>query len=94
MLQKHINLAENILNAKKDKMDHYYLNGHCTQWHDRFLYLERGNQIVQPGRYYQIPKRNIKVEVVYNRPYKGEGTGGSCSYGEVWRTGANEATTF
>jgi hypothetical protein len=39
---------------------------------------------------------SLKMEVVYNRPYK-KGRdifGGLVPYGEVWRTGANEATTF
>jgi len=39
---------------------------------------------------------NLKVNVFYNRPYKKgrEIFGGLVPYGEVWRTGANEATTF
>ncbi|CAM4269970.1 DUF2911 domain-containing protein [Gillisia hiemivivida] len=39
---------------------------------------------------------SLKMEVVYNRPYKKgrEVFGGLVPYGEVWRTGANEATTF
>lgn len=39
---------------------------------------------------------NLKMEVFYNRPYKKERVifGGLVPYGEVWRTGANEATTF
>tara|TARA_R100000935_G_C2821558_1_gene160057 strand:- start:394 stop:948 length:555 start_codon:yes stop_codon:yes gene_type:complete len=39
---------------------------------------------------------SLQIEVVYNRPYK-KGRkvfGGLVPYGEVWRTGANEATTF
>ena len=38
----------------------------------------------------------LKVKVFYNRPYK-KGRdifGDLVPYGEVWRTGANEATTF
>lgn len=36
------------------------------------------------------------IEVYYNRPYKKERKifGGLVPYGRVWRTGANEATTF
>lgn len=36
------------------------------------------------------------IEVFYNRPYKKERVifGSLVAYGEVWRTGANEATTF
>ena len=39
---------------------------------------------------------STKIEVVYCRPYKKgrEIFGGLVPYGEVWRTGANEATTF
>lgn len=38
----------------------------------------------------------LELEVFYNRPYKKERKifGGLVPYGEVWRTGANEATTF
>lgn len=39
---------------------------------------------------------SLKMEVVYNRPFK-KGRkifGELVPYGEVWRTGANEATTF
>ncbi|TVZ25612.1 Protein of unknown function (DUF2911) [Gillisia sp. Hel_I_86] len=39
---------------------------------------------------------SLKMEVVYNRPYK-KGRkifGQLVPYGKVWRTGANEATTF
>lgn len=39
---------------------------------------------------------NLELEVFYNRPYKKDRVifGGLVPYGEVWRTGANEATTF
>lgn len=39
---------------------------------------------------------SVEMEVFYNRPYKKEREifGGLVPYGEVWRTGANEATTF
>ncbi len=39
---------------------------------------------------------SLKMEVVYNRPYKKgrEIFGELVPHGEVWRTGANEATTF
>lgn len=39
---------------------------------------------------------NGEVEIFYNRPYKKERVvfGELVPYGEVWRTGANEATTF
>lgn len=39
---------------------------------------------------------SLKIEVFYNRPYKKEREifGKLVPYGEVWRTGANEASTF
>lgn len=39
---------------------------------------------------------DLELEVFYNRPYKKgrEIFGGLVPYNEVWRTGANEATTF
>ena len=39
---------------------------------------------------------DLEIEVFYNRPYKKERVifGGLVPYNEVWRTGANEATTF
>lgn len=39
---------------------------------------------------------SLKLEVFYNRPYKKDRVifGDLVPYGEVWRTGANEATTF
>lgn len=41
-------------------------------------------------------KENLKLEVFYNRPYKKDREifGKLVPYNEVWRTGANEATTF
>jgi hypothetical protein len=41
-------------------------------------------------------KGDLELSVFYNRPYKKgrEIFGGLEPYGEVWRTGANEATTF
>ena len=40
--------------------------------------------------------KELQLEVFYNRPYKKgrEIFGGLVPYNEVWRTGANEATTF
>lgn len=41
-------------------------------------------------------KGDLKIEVFYNRPYKNGRTifGDLVPYHQVWRTGANEATTF
>ncbi len=43
-----------------------------------------------------LNKDGLKMEVVYSRPFKKDREifGGLVPYGEVWRTGANEATTF
>lgn len=46
--------------------------------------------------YYLGGADSLQVEVTYSRPYK-KGRlifGGLVPYGKVWRTGANEATTF
>lgn len=39
---------------------------------------------------------DLKINVFYNRPYKKgrEVFGGLVPYGKIWRTGANEASTF
>lgn len=44
----------------------------------------------------QYQNGDWKMEVFYNRPYKKDRIifGGLVPYNEVWRTGANEATTF
>lgn len=41
-------------------------------------------------------EKDLRLEVFYNRPYKKEREifGELVPYNEVWRTGANEATTF
>lgn len=41
-------------------------------------------------------EQSLELEVFYNRPYKKEREifGGLVPYDQVWRTGANEATTF
>lgn len=41
-------------------------------------------------------QRGLELSVVYCRPYKKERVifGGLVPYGEIWRTGANEPTTF
>ena len=41
-------------------------------------------------------QKDLQIEVVYNRPYKKDRVifGNLVPYDDVWRTGANEATTF
>jgi hypothetical protein len=49
-----------------------------------------------PEEVVTLVKDDMKLEVKYCRPFKKgrEIFGGLVPYGEVWRTGANEATTF
>lgn len=49
-----------------------------------------------PEDFSQYEDASLKLEVFYNRPYKKDRDifGNLVPYGEVWRTGANEATTF
>lgn len=49
-----------------------------------------------PEEYVVFEKDDLKIRVFYNRPSKKgrEIFGGLVPYDQVWRTGANEATTF
>ena len=49
-----------------------------------------------PHKTAQIDSEQIKMKVEYHAPFKKEREifGGVVKFGEVWRTGANEATTF
>lgn len=49
-----------------------------------------------PEQIVKFRKEQLQLEVFYNQPYKKgrEIFGSLVPYGEVWRTGANEATTF
>jgi hypothetical protein len=62
-----------------------------------------GFQIMKSNTKKHSPETTLKyeengmdVEIVYSRPFKKEREifGGLVPYGEVWRTGANEATSF
>lgn len=49
-----------------------------------------------PEEVVKLEQGKLQIEVFYNRPYK-KGRdifGNLVPYGQVWRTGANEATTF
>lgn len=65
-----------------------------------FVGIEKMNTRYQksfsPEEVVELEQGKLKVEVFYNRPYKkGRAIFGSLvPYGTVWRTGANEATTF
>lgn len=49
-----------------------------------------------PNEVVAINEDNVEIRVEYSRPYKKERKifGGLVPYDKVWRTGANEATTF
>ena len=51
---------------------------------------------LSPKDIVEFKLNDLELEVFYNRPSKRDRTifGGLVSYNKVWRTGANEATTF
>lgn len=58
--------------------------------------LRYSTKIHSPEATSTYENADLKLEVIYNRPYK-KGRqifGNLVPYGKVWRTGANEATTF
>lgn len=59
-------------------------------------YLKKQTKKHSPQDTVVYEEGDHRMEVVYCRPYKKgrEIFGGLVPYGEVWRTGANEATTF
>ena len=65
-----------------------------------FLYAYFNGDILQkrlsPKDTVEFKLNDLKLEVFYNRPSKRERVvfGGLVPFNEVWRTGANEATTF
>ena len=65
-----------------------------------FLYAYMNGDILQkrlsPKDTVEFKLNDLKLEVFYNRPSKRERVvfGGLVPYNNVWRTGANEATTF
>ena len=61
------------------------------------LFLKRySTKAHSPEDIVQYEEESLEIEVFYNRPYKKDRVifGELVPYGEVWRTGANEATTF
>lgn len=61
-----------------------------------FYFLKTNTKKLSPEDTLIFEKENLKIEVFYNRPFK-KGRkifGELVPYNEVWRTGANEATTF
>lgn len=61
-----------------------------------FLILKYNTKAHSPEDTVSFSRGEVTLEVFYNRPYKKEREifGGLVPYNEVWRTGANEATTF
>ncbi len=61
-----------------------------------FIYMIRETKSHSPEGHVTYTKDGYDIEVNYSRPFKKnrEIFGGLVPYGEVWRTGANEATTF
>ncbi|MDX1719156.1 MAG: DUF2911 domain-containing protein, partial [Salegentibacter mishustinae] len=60
------------------------------------LILRYNTKAHSPEDTVSYTEKDLKMEVFYNRPYKKERDifGNLVPYNEVWRTGANEATTF
>jgi hypothetical protein len=61
-----------------------------------FYLIKENTKKLSPEELVVFTHDDLKIEVFYNRPYK-KGRkifGDLVPYGEVWRTGANEATTF
>lgn len=61
-----------------------------------FLILKYNTKAHSPEETVTFISGDLSMEVFYNRPYKKEREifGELVPYNEVWRTGANEATTF
>lgn len=59
-------------------------------------FLRKHTKSFSPEDHLSFTQGDLKISVFYNRPYKKnrEIFGGLVPYDEVWRTGANEATTF
>lgn len=60
------------------------------------VYLNNQKKSLSPEEHIDFIAGDVNIRVFYNRPYKkGRQIFGSLvPYGKVWRTGANEATTF
>lgn len=61
-----------------------------------FYIMKNQTKSLSPEETITYRHDNLKVNVFYNRPYKKEREifGNLVPYNKVWRTGANEATTF
>jgi hypothetical protein len=61
-----------------------------------FYFMKSNTKKLSPEDIVTFEQDSLKIEVFYNRPYKKnrEVFGNLVPYAKVWRTGANEATTF
>lgn len=61
-----------------------------------YIVYKNNTKSFSPEDTVEYSSGDLHLEVFYNRPYKKERQifGGLVPFGEVWRTGANEATTF
>lgn len=61
-----------------------------------YIIYKNNTKSFSPEDTVEYTSGDLHLEVFYNRPYKKDRQifGGLVPYGEVWRTGANEATTF
>lgn len=59
-------------------------------------YMKKQTKSFSPEEEVAFKKDDLNIRVLYNRPFKKGRVifGGLVPYGKVWRTGANEATTF
>jgi hypothetical protein len=60
------------------------------------FYMKKQTKSFSPEEVVIFNQRDLTISLFYNRPYKKGRVifGGLVPYGKVWRTGANEATTF
>lgn len=61
-----------------------------------FNILRSNTKKHSPEQVVEFKQNGLELSVFYNRPYKNDREifGGLVPFGEVWRTGANEPTTF
>lgn len=61
-----------------------------------FQIMKHNTKKHSPETTVKYDEKGMDIEIVYSRPFKKDRKifGGLVPYGKVWRTGANEATTF
>ncbi|MHA6279817.1 DUF2911 domain-containing protein [Salinimicrobium sp. CAU 1759] len=61
-----------------------------------YIIFKNNTKSFSPEDTVEFSSGDLELEIFYNRPYKKDREifGGLVPYNEVWRTGANEATTF